>query len=307
MRKVIGIGETILDIIFRNGQPSAAVPGGSVFNCIVSLARVGVPVCFISEVGKDKVGEVILQFMRDNNIPTDYIDVFPYGQSPVSLAFLNQQNDAEYTFYKDYPQQRLDVDFPQIEEDDILVMGSFYALNPLLREKMLELMELARKNKAIVYYDPNFRATHKNDAMKLTSAIIENLEYADIVRGSHEDFYNMYGLQDVDKVYKEKIKFYCPNFLCTAGAGAISLRARDVVKEYTVTPLEETVSTIGAGDNFNAGIIYGLLREGIRYRDLQTINEAAWDKVIQYGMEFSSEVCKSFDNYISKDFAQRFK
>ena len=32
MRKVIGIGETILDIIFRNEQPSAAVPGGSVFN-----------------------------------------------------------------------------------------------------------------------------------------------------------------------------------------------------------------------------------------------------------------------------------
>ena len=35
MRKVIGIGETILDIIFRGDQPSAAVPGGSVFNGIV--------------------------------------------------------------------------------------------------------------------------------------------------------------------------------------------------------------------------------------------------------------------------------
>ena len=40
MRKVIGIGETILDIIFRNGQPTAAVPGGSVFNGVVSLAPV---------------------------------------------------------------------------------------------------------------------------------------------------------------------------------------------------------------------------------------------------------------------------
>lgn len=28
MRKIIGIGETILDIIFRNNQPSHAVPGG---------------------------------------------------------------------------------------------------------------------------------------------------------------------------------------------------------------------------------------------------------------------------------------
>ena len=44
MRKVIGIGETIYDIIFENGQPSAAVPGGSVFNGIVSLARTGADV-----------------------------------------------------------------------------------------------------------------------------------------------------------------------------------------------------------------------------------------------------------------------
>lgn len=32
MRKVIGIGETILDIIFRNNRPHTAVPGGSTFN-----------------------------------------------------------------------------------------------------------------------------------------------------------------------------------------------------------------------------------------------------------------------------------
>ena len=30
MRRVIGIGETIMDIIFKDGQPTAAVPGGSV-------------------------------------------------------------------------------------------------------------------------------------------------------------------------------------------------------------------------------------------------------------------------------------
>ena len=59
MRKVIGIGETILDIIFRNAQPSAAVPGGSVFNAIVSLGRMGVNVCFISETGNDHVGNII--------------------------------------------------------------------------------------------------------------------------------------------------------------------------------------------------------------------------------------------------------
>ena len=70
MRKVIGIGETILDIIFRNGQPTAAVPGGSVFNGVVSLARAGVPVSFISETGNDRVGNTILQSMRDSGMST---------------------------------------------------------------------------------------------------------------------------------------------------------------------------------------------------------------------------------------------
>ena len=39
MRRVIGIGETILDILFKNNQPTVAVPGGSVFNGLVSLGR----------------------------------------------------------------------------------------------------------------------------------------------------------------------------------------------------------------------------------------------------------------------------
>ena len=47
MRKVIGIGETILDILFRDGQPQAAVPGGSVYNAMISLGRMGQNVTFI--------------------------------------------------------------------------------------------------------------------------------------------------------------------------------------------------------------------------------------------------------------------
>ena len=40
--------------------------------------------------------------------------------------------------------------------------------------------------------------------MKLAPTIIENLEYSDIVRGSLEDFFYMYGMQDTDKIYKDK-------------------------------------------------------------------------------------------------------
>lgn len=76
MRKIIGIGETILDIIFRNNQPSHAVPGGSTFNTLISLGRLGVPTTFISEIGKDTVGDIIIDFMKKNGVCTENLDIF---------------------------------------------------------------------------------------------------------------------------------------------------------------------------------------------------------------------------------------
>ncbi len=306
MRKVIGIGETILDIIFENNQPSTAIPGGSVFNGIISMARCGVNVCFISETGNDHVGNIILDFMKQNNISTDHVNVFPDGKSPVSLAFLNDRNDAEYMFYKDYPKQRLDVTLPAIEEDDIVIFGSYYALNPVLRDKMVDLLEEARRKKAIIYYDPNFRSSHKSEVMRLTANIIENFEYATLVRGSQDDFINMYGMEDSEKIYKDKIKFYCSNFIYTSGESDVTLHTKTINKQYH-TPQVETTSTVGAGDNFNAGIIFGLLKNRVRFDDIDTLDEAAWDKIIQSGMEFATEACKSLNNYVSAEFAERMK
>ena len=56
MRRVFGIGETIYDIIFKDGQPIAGVPGGSVFNGLMTLGKLGVKCTQISEVGSDQVG-----------------------------------------------------------------------------------------------------------------------------------------------------------------------------------------------------------------------------------------------------------
>jgi fructokinase len=303
MRKVIGIGETILDIIFQNNRPLVAVPGGSVFNGMVSLGRTGLDVSFISETGNDRVGKTILEFMEENNLTTQYVNVFPEGKSPVSLAYLDRENDAEYLFYKDYPKQRLDVVFPPIHEDDIVVFGSYFALNPVLRDRVVELLERAKEKKAIIYYDPNFRSTHKDKAMKLAPVIIENLEYATVVRGSKEDFENMYKLNNVDRIYKEKIQFYCPNFLYTNGVEPVSLRTKTITKTYPVEQLE-TVSTIGAGDNFNAGLIYGLLKYNVRHSEIDSLSEAQWDKIVKCGTDFSAEVCRTFSNSISWEFAK---
>ena len=306
MRKVIGIGETILDILFRDGQPQAAVPGGSVYNAVISLGRMGQNVTFISETGNDRVGEMILANMRENGVDTANVNVFPEGKSPVSLAFLNERNDAEYIFYKDYPRQRLEVNMPEISSDDIIMIGSYFAITPVLRDKVKELLDRAHDAGAIIYYDVNFRSTHANEAIKLMPTIIENFEYADILRGSTEDFQNMFRQPDADKVYSNHVGFYCPNFICTDADGDVRLRTKHVCKDYPVTPLK-AVSTIGAGDNFNAGVVYGLLKYRVRRADLAELTEADWDAIIRCGMDFSADVCKSVSNSVSKEFAESYR
>ena len=67
------------------------------------------------------------------------------------------------------------------------------------------------------------------------------------------------------------------------------------------------MSTVGAGDNFNAGVIYGLLKEGIRYDTLYELDEARWDRVVNYGIAFAAESCRSLNNSVSREFAETLK
>ena len=308
MRKVIGIGETVLDIIFKNGQPIGAYPGGSTFNAIVSLGRSGISTKFISETGNDRVGEYIINFLKENGIDSGNVNIFPESKSPISLAFLNDNNDADYVFYKDHPHDQLDFVYPDIQPDDIVIFGSYYAVNPVIRPQVTGLLDYARSHGAIIYYDVNFRAAHKNEVMRVTPNLLENLEYADIVRGSSEDFEVIYKIGDPDKVYNAEISFYCKKFIYTHGAEPVALRADNGLRKEYPTMKTETVSTIGAGDNFNAGFIYGLLKYDVTRRDIERgLTEEQWDRLIGYAQLFSAECCKSIFNYVSPEFGGKME
>lgn len=309
MRKVIGIGETVLDIIFKNNQPIGAVPGGSTYNAMISLGRAGVPTQFISETGNDRVGQMIISFLKENGVDAEYINVFPDSKSPLSLAFLNEQNDAEYLFYKDHPNDQLDFVTPDVQPNDIVMFGSYYAINPVIRPQVQGFLEYARQKGAILYYDVNFRPSHKNEVMKLTPNILENLEMADIVRGSKEDFQVMYKKDDADKVYNAEISFYCKKFIYTQGSQPIELCADGGIrKSYPIAITDNIVSTIGAGDNFNAGLVYGMMKYNITRGNIERgLSEEQWDQLIVCGQTFSAECCKSLNNYISKEFGLKVK
>ena len=302
MRKIIGIGETILDILFKGGVASTSVPGGSTFNSMISLGRVGVPACFVSEIGDDKIGGIVRTFLTNNGVDDHYLTEYPECKSPISLAFLDANNNATYSFYKELFGKRTDWECPTIERDDIILFGSYYALNPDMRYKVTALLDEARRVGAIVYYDVNFRRNHAGEAIKLMGTVIENLEYADIVRGSDEDFEVLYRIGEGERVFKEKIEFYCPRLIYSRGAQGVEFYSRELTKCYPIEPIIP-VSTIGAGDNLNAGILYGLIKYRIRCDDLAHLSERDWDDIIRCGLQFSANTCSHTDNYISREFA----
>lgn len=308
MRKVIGIGETVLDIIFRDEKPISALPGGSTFNAIISLGRSGVKASMISETGNDRIGQNIIKFMESNGIDASYVNVYPESKSPLSLAFLNDHNDADYIFYKDHPHDRIDYVYPEVNADDIVLFGSFFALNPVIRPQVYAFLDYARQRGAILYYDVNFRASHKNEVMKVTPNLLDNLEMADIVRGSSEDFEILFRQHDADTVYRSQIAFYTKKFIYTRSADPVEVRGDSgFSKQYPVLPTE-TVSTIGAGDNFNAGFIYGLIKNGITRQHIdQGLTESQWDALVSSALDFSAECCRDIYNYVSEEYGEKMR
>jgi fructokinase len=305
MRKIYGIGETVFDIIFKGGQPQAAKAGGAMLNSTVSLGRIGLPVSFISEYANDNVGKIIDDFLQKNGVATDFVDHFKEGKTKLALAFLNEKNDASYTFYQDYPELRLNIKFPEIIKDDIILCGSIYAITDEIRKKFRDLVSMAKKNGAIVIYDPNFRPSHSSDLDKLLPLIVENMQNAKLVRGSDEDFKNIFGAKTPDEAWKVVSK-YCNCLVYTANAEGVFVRTISYSGRFSVKAIKP-VSTIGAGDNFNAGMMAAIYRNQITGDQLDKMGEESWSKVVSMGVDFATNVCLSYENYISEEFAKELK
>lgn len=306
MKRVIGISETVFDILFRNNKPIAGVPGGSVFNGLISLGRIGINGCVITEAGDDQVGHIITDFMTDNGVSDRYVTRIPGKKSAVSLAFLDENDDAHYSFYKDYQNNRLEFARPDVGPDDVVMFGSYYALNPVLRPQVGDFLRYAKSRGAILYYDINFRQNHSQERDSLMDTIHENFMLADIVRGSSDDFMILFDENNGESVWENHISRYCSSFIYTRGADGADVFSGDFRKHYPSQSIK-TVSTIGAGDNFNAGIVYGIVRHDIPSAEISHLPSETWDRLIGYGIAFGSEVCQSTDNYISPEFAEKYR
>ncbi|MEI7500161.1 MAG: PfkB family carbohydrate kinase [Bacteroidota bacterium] len=305
------IGETVLDIIFQEGRPIAAKPGGSMLNSAISLGRSGVPVHFISDFAKDQPGDLIWDFLLQNQVGTDYIDRIDGGKTALALAFLDKHHDADYSFYKMFPKKRLNISFPVIEKGDIILFGSYYALTGDLRKRLISFIRNARSKGAYILYDPNFRKSHLAELEKVKPWIIENVSLSSMVRGSDEDFRHIFGVNDENSAFIHLSEAGCQLLVYTKNKENVEVVSKKFHRSFKVKPINP-LSTIGAGDAFNAGIIYAASNLFTKTGNSVKLWEVdpkkwPWDDIIDIAIGFASNVCQSLDNYISIDYAGYLK
>jgi fructokinase len=311
--RIIGIGETVLDILFKNDQPLKAVPGGSTFNSIVSLGRAGMNCVMVTDVGGDHVGDLICNYLQENGVSSEYVCRHENVKSHITLAFLNEHNDAQYVFYKDHASVSLDGPLPTFSKNDVVLFGSFFAINSVIRPVVGSLLRKAHEAGAWLYYDVNFRKNHIADLPDVMLNIEENMRLANVVRGSMEDFGYLLGLHDGDAIY-ERVSRYCHTLILTDGARQIRVYTPESCETYPVQPIE-TVSTVGAGDNFNAGYIYAKL--AIEKGKLKTENSTSAKnncqlstincQLIKMAQRWSQDVCQQLGNNISDELVEKLK
>jgi fructokinase len=303
-RRVYCLGETVLDLVSEDGVNMRAVPGGSVLNAAVSLGRMNIPVHLLSEFGNDKAGDIIDQFLGKNHVDTRFCIRHKENKTSLALAFLDSQKKASYTFYHDTPEDLMLVDLPDFTSEDILLFGSFYAVKPDRRKLVLQVLQKAVEANSVIYYDLNIRKAHAGEQEKMMDSFMNNIAAATIIKGSDEDFLNLFGLSDPDAVY-EKVSRYCRILIITNGSKPALVYMPGMKRSYQVREITP-VSTIGAGDNFNAGFIYGLATSGVNARNISGKIPAEIDRMVACGLAFAADTCLSADNYITRKFEPDF-
>ena len=301
------IGETVLDVIFRNEQPVSAIPGGSMLNTSVSLGRAGLMVEFISEYGNDHTGKMIDSFLNENHVGSGFINRYKDGKTALALAFLDKKLNASYTFYTQYPSVRLKDPLPETKKEDVILFGSIYSITPGIHGKIKKWVKKAKAAGTLVIYDPNFRKSHAGMLDKVRPWIIRNMALADIVRGSDEDFLTIFGLSRPEEIKMKLNSFGCDNVIITRNSKSVLAWFGESKTEIKIPPVQPLVSTVGAGDNFNAGIIYSLVRNKLTAKDMVSMPKNLIEAMIISGIAFSAEVCKTLDNYISTGFSKNLK
>lgn len=297
-------GEILLDIIFKSLDDVKVKPGGSLMNTAISLGRLGVDVSHISFLSEDKASDLLIDFMNKNHVKTEMINRTSDIRTSLALAFLDKDNNADYTFYKDKILNSDKFSFNIDPKANIIYYGSFFSIDPYINNYFQNVLKSC-SHSCIKLYDPNFRVSHKDQLPELKGMIDKNFETADIVKASDEDFENIFGIKTGSEAWKKMKEFDVSVLFYTKGANGSEFYS-DWGSFSTEIEKIKVVSTIGAGDTFSAGVIYYLNSQFEKGIELKDISITQWQECVHISHEFASQTCQSIDNYLSKQFCETY-
>lgn len=305
MRKVIAIGESVLDTVFSGNQPTKAFMGGRIANAAAILGTMGLPVAMVSECGADRVGDIIIDYLTAHHVNVNSIDRYTEGSTALSAIFNDGTGKDTLVNYGVYPNTRFDVVWPRIDEDDILLFGSLYAINEPQRAALFELVNYAVERKAIIIYLPGFQHGINFHIAHVMPAILENLEVSDLVIAHERDLRDVFPGETAQQAFVNHVEFYCDNYL-------------HINTDLTVTRFDKggkayphpaiggsSKHMLGWQAGFTAGVIHGILKNQVIHANIHQLPRTVWLDIVTNAQAIAS-CCANNDNCIDPALAARF-
>lgn len=276
MAMVVLTGEILLDAVGRNDLDSPKLSytgtlGGSALNAASVLAKLGTPTRFVGEVGMDFLGQWARERITERRIETRYIQAVPGFFTPVALAEVNDSGEAQYRFYRVFGDTRFEPDKGALARAKWFHFGSLSSFEERNIPGITRLLDIAQEYDVMVSFDPNLR---DEPSEAYVQQLLKYMPYISVFKASMEDAKCLFpeSSNEPIRLLENLTELGAPLTVMTMGAEGAMATFR--TRMMRVPGLKvSVVDTIGAGDTFTAGLIYGLLKQDLGTR----IEFITWD------------------------------
>lgn len=298
MRKIIAIGECQLDIYFRNNTPWLSAPGAGILNAAASLGKQNRDISFVGEAAADHVGDMVVNFLADNNVGVNSVDRFTDGVTPATLIFTDDHgNETNRVRYERYSQQSFGVVWPRIDHDDVVMFGGSYVLDERVRGRLYDIVKYAHERKAIVVYVPGLELARNVNMTHVKPSILEYLEMSDIVLTSESDLKKIFGDGNGSKSYSRDISFYCFNHInidFDEAAATFYNRKKTETAGIKCAPQMRRTWFAGA----IAGVVDSLFTNEIMKETTEDLEPELMDKIVSEAARWGNDATESADRLV---------
>jgi 2-dehydro-3-deoxygluconokinase len=268
---VISVGETMIYFQaehygqLRYAQRFEKFIGGTESNTMISLAKLGFSVGWFSRLGSDEFGYNIRDFIRGHGV--DVSRVLFDKNAPTGVFFVEKNaNDETRSFYyrTGSAASRMhtsDVDMDYVCAHRILhLTGITPILSDSCRVMITDLITEARERGLKVTFDPNLRL-RMAPIEKFREILHPILKMVDIFLPSDNELLLLMDAQDLDEAIRRSRDLGLNHVVIKRGDKG-SLLVKDGAQcQEPAFPVKKLVSSMAAGDAFDAGYLAAVLKE----------------------------------------------